>query len=47
MSVEIRIKNRLARVELLERNDNLLKIKVDEMIYHVDLMHTTGGPSPS
>ncbi|HNQ37470.1 MAG TPA: biotin/lipoyl-binding protein [Prolixibacteraceae bacterium] len=43
MSVEIRIKNRLARVELLERNDNLLKIKVDEMIYHVDLMHTTGG----
>ena len=43
MSVEIKLKNRLARVELLERNDNLMKVKVDDVVYHVDLMHTTGG----
>ncbi len=43
MSVEIKLKNRTARVELLERNDNLMKVQVDDKIYHVDLMHTTGG----
>lgn len=43
MSVEIKLNDRTARVELLERNDNLLKVKVDDTVYHVDLMHTTGG----
>jgi acetyl/propionyl-CoA carboxylase alpha subunit len=43
MSVEIKINNRTAHVELLEQNDNLLKVKVDERIYDIDLMHTIGG----
>lgn len=43
MSVEIKINNRLAKVELLEQNDNLLKVRVDDRIYNIDLMHTPGG----
>ena len=43
MSVEIKINNRIAHVELLEQNDNLLKVKVDDLIYDIDLMHTMGG----
>lgn len=43
MSVEIKINNRFARVEVLEQNDNLLKVKVDDKIYDIDLMHTPGG----
>jgi biotin carboxyl carrier protein len=43
MSVEIKINNRLAKVELLEQNDNLLKVRVDDRIYDIDLMHTPGG----
>lgn len=43
MAVEVKINNRIARVELLEQNDNLLKVRVDDQIYDIDLMHTTGG----
>lgn len=43
MSIEIKINTRTARVELLEQNNNLMKIKVDDRIYDIDLMHTTGG----
>jgi biotin carboxyl carrier protein len=43
MSVEIKINNRLAKVELLEQNKNLLKVRVDDRIYDLDLMHTPGG----
>jgi biotin carboxyl carrier protein len=43
MSIEIKINNRLAKVELLEQNNNLLKVRVDEAIYDIDLMHTPGG----
>jgi len=43
MSVEIKINNRFAHVEILEQNNNLLKVKVDEIIYEIDLMHTPGG----
>jgi biotin carboxyl carrier protein len=43
MSVEIKIDNRIARVEVLEQNDNLLKVRVDNVLYDVDLMHTPGG----
>jgi biotin carboxyl carrier protein len=43
MSVEIKINNRTAHVELLEQHDNLLKVKVDDQIYDIDLMHTIGG----
>lgn len=43
MSVEIKINDRFARVELLEQNNNLLKVKVDDKVYEIDLMHTTRG----
>jgi biotin carboxyl carrier protein len=43
MSVEIKINGRIAKVEILEQNDNLLKVRVDDTIYDVDLMHTPGG----
>jgi biotin carboxyl carrier protein len=43
MSVYIKINDRIAKVEVLEKNDNLLKVRVDDIIYDVDLMHTTGG----
>ncbi len=43
MAVEVKINNRTARVELLEQHDNLLKVRVDDKIYDLDLMHTTGG----
>ena len=43
MSVEIKINNRYARVELIQQDNNLLKIKVDDVIYDIDLMHTNDG----
>lgn len=43
MSVEIKLNDRYARVELLQQENNLLKIKVDDIIYDVDLMHTNDG----
>ena len=43
MSVEIKLNNRYARVELLQQENNLLKVKVDDTIYDIDLMHTDDG----
>jgi biotin carboxyl carrier protein len=43
MSIEIKINNRFARVEILEQNNNLLKVRVDDKIYDIDLLHTPGG----
>lgn len=43
MAVEIKLNNRFARVELLQQENNLLKIKVDDIIYDIDLMHTNDG----
>lgn len=43
MSVEIKLNNRYARVELLQQNDNLLKVSVDGVMYEIDLMHTNDG----
>lgn len=43
MSVEIKLNNRYATVQLLEQRDNLLKVKVDDAIYDIDLMHTNDG----
>jgi biotin carboxyl carrier protein len=43
MSVEIKLNNRYARVELLQQDNNLLKIKVDDTVYDIDLMHTDDG----
>lgn len=43
MSVEIKLNDRFARVELLSQKNNLLKIKVDDTVYDIDLMHTDDG----
>lgn len=43
MSVEIKLNDRFARVELLQQKNNLLKIKVDDTVYDIDLMHTDDG----
>ena len=43
MSIEIKLEDRIATVELLEQNENLLKLKVDDRIYDVDLMHNDEG----
>jgi biotin carboxyl carrier protein len=43
MGVEIKLNNRYARVQLLQQQNNLLKVKVDDNIYDIDLMHTDDG----
>ena len=43
MSIEIKLANRIATVELLEQNENFLKVKVDDNVYDVDLMHNDEG----
>ncbi len=43
MAIEIKLNNRYAKVELLEQDNNILKIKVDDIIYDIDLMHTDSG----
>lgn len=43
MAVEIKIGDRVAWVNLLSQNENILKVDVDGKIYNVDLMHTADG----
>lgn len=43
MSVEVKINDRYAKVELLEQHDNFIKVRVDSRIYEMDLMHTADG----
>jgi biotin carboxyl carrier protein len=43
MSIEIKVGNRLASVELIRQEGNILDIKIDDIIYNVDVMHTTQG----
>lgn len=43
MAVEIKIGDRIAWVNLLSQNENILKVEVDGKIYDVDLMHTADG----
>ncbi|QGY47989.1 biotin/lipoyl-binding protein [Maribellus comscasis] len=43
MPVEIKLDNRVAWVNLLNQNGNLLEVEVDGKIYKVDLMHTADG----
>jgi biotin carboxyl carrier protein len=43
MAVEIKVGDRVAWVNLLSQNENLLEIDVDGKIYKVDLMHTADG----
>ena len=43
MKVEIGIENRVAQVELIEKLDNKIKIKVDDMIYDIDAIQVEKG----
>lgn len=43
MAVEIKIGDRVAWVNLLKQDGNMLQIDVDGKIYDVDLMHTADG----
>ena len=43
MAVEIKINDRIAWVNLLSQNGNILEVEVDGKIYNVDLMHTADG----
>jgi len=43
MSVEIKLDDRIASVEILKQFENLLEIRVDDKIYQVDLMHNDEG----
>jgi len=43
MSIEIKLDNRIASVEILKQFENLLEIRVDDKIYQVDLMHNDEG----
>ncbi len=43
MSIEIKLNDRFALVEIVRQEGNLLQVKVDDKIYNVDLMHTADG----
>ena len=43
MPVEIKLDKRVAWVNLLKQDGNLLEIEVDDKVYKVDLMHTADG----
>jgi biotin carboxyl carrier protein len=43
MAVEIKVGDRVAWVNLLSQNENILEVDVDGKVYKVDLMHTADG----
>ncbi len=43
MAVEVKLNDRVAWVDLLSQDGNLLEVEVDGKKYKVDLMHTAGG----
>ena len=43
MAIEIKIGNRIAWVDLINMNGNILEVEVDGKKYNVDLMHTADG----
>ncbi|MBN1819599.1 MAG: hypothetical protein JXR31_16945 [Prolixibacteraceae bacterium] len=43
MSLDIKLNNRTATVEILGQQGNLLEVRVDNKIYKIDLMHTADG----
>lgn len=43
MPIEIKLDDRIAKVKVLNQNENLLEIMVDDKVYHVDLMHNDEG----
>ena len=43
MPIDIKLGDRIAKVKVLNQNENLLEIMVDDKIYNVDLMHNDEG----
>ena len=43
MAVEVKIGDRIAWVNLLSQDENILEVEVDGKVYKVDLMHTADG----
>jgi biotin carboxyl carrier protein len=43
MAVEIKVGDRVAWVNLLSQNENILEVDIDGKVYKVDLMHTADG----
>lgn len=43
MAVEVKVGDRVAWVNLLNQDENMLEIEVDGKVYKVDLMHTADG----
>lgn len=43
MAVEIKVEDRVAWVDLISQDENMLEVEVDGKIYKVDLMHTADG----
>ncbi|MBT3207145.1 MAG: acetyl-CoA carboxylase biotin carboxyl carrier protein subunit [Bacteroidetes bacterium] len=43
MSLEIKIGDRIAQIELLSRQNNIVKVKVDEKIYDIDILLVERG----
>ncbi len=43
MSIEIKVGDRLASVELIKQDGNLLDIKIDDVVYNLDVLHNSQG----
>jgi biotin carboxyl carrier protein len=43
MPIDIKLNERIARVSILNQNENLLKVMIDDKVYDVDLMHNDEG----
>lgn len=43
MPIEIKLNERIARVKILNQNENLLEVMIDDRLYRVDLMHNDEG----
>ena len=43
MPIDIKLNDRIAKVKILNQNENLLEIMVDDNVYHIDLMHNDEG----
>jgi biotin carboxyl carrier protein len=43
MPIDIKLNNRIAKVTILNQNENLLEVMIDDKHYQVDLMHNDEG----
>lgn len=43
MPIDVKLNDRVAKVKVLNQNENLLEIMVDNKVYQVDLMHNDEG----